>query len=226
MKKTELIPAILPKDFDELEYKVGLVKGFVKTIQVDICDGQFVQNATWPYKKSDESFEKILKEEQGMPDWQDVNYEFDLMVNRPEEIVEEWLMAGAMRIVLHVESRGDILGAIEKIGDKASVGLALNIETPIDVLDEYIGKIEFVQCMGIGNIGFQGQKFDDRVIDKIKEIRTKYPEMIISVDGGVTLESAPILVHSGANRIIVGSAIYESENAVEAVQKFKRAVVI
>lgn len=221
MSKIEIIPAILPKDFAELEDKVSLVQGSVKTVQIDVCDGQFVANATWPYKKHDDTFEKLLNEEAGLPFWEKVNYEIDLMVNRAEEVVEEWVRTGASRIIIHVEMRGDLALAISKIKDQVEIGLAINVETPIDIIDTYKDEIDFIQCMGIDNIGFQGQKFDAKVIEKIKLLRSKYPDLPISVDGGVSLDSAPMLIEAGATRLVAGSAIFNSENVFDAVEEFK-----
>jgi ribulose-phosphate 3-epimerase len=138
------------------------------------------------------------------------------------EVVEEWVRTGATRVIIHVEMRGDLDLAISKIKDQVEIGLAINVETPIDVLEKYIEQIDFVQCMGIDNIGFQGQSFDQKVIDKIKLLRSKYPELIISVDGGVSLESASILIEAGADRLVAGSAIFNAENSFDAVEAFKR----
>ncbi len=221
MKKIEIIPAILPKDFDEVVEKTSLIKGFVKIVQIDICDGQFVPNATWPYKKEDDSYNKILKEEIGIPGWEQLNFEIDLMVNNPEKIIEDWVIAGATRIVIHAESRGDVAGAIDALTGRVEVGIALNLDTPVDVIEPFKDKIQFVQCMGIEHIGFQGEEFDTRVIDKVKEVKAKYLNLIVSVDGGVSLDTAPSLFSAGAERLIAGSAIFGADNFTEAIQKFK-----
>ena len=221
-KSIEIIPAILPKDFTELEEKVGLIKGFTKTVQVDICDGQFVPNATWPYKKRDDSFENIIHEAEGMPEWKDLNYEFDLMVNRPEEVVTDWVSAGAMRVIIHVEARGNVTEAIVLLRDRAEIGIALNIDTPLSIIEPYADQIQFVQCMGIDNVGFQHQQFDEKVIEKVREVKAKFPHLLVSVDGGVTLESAPKLISAGADRLVVGSAIFNDENPIDAIQRFRR----
>jgi ribulose-phosphate 3-epimerase len=221
-KKIEIIPAILPKDFLELEDKISLIEGLVKTVQIDVCDGQFVPNASWPYKKNDVTFENIVKEADGLPGWDKLNFEIDLMVNRAEEVVDEWVSAGATRIIIHVEMKGDLAAAIEKLQGRAEVGLAFNVETPIDIIEKFKDRIQFIQCMGIDRIGFQGQPFDEAVTRKIKEIKLKYPEMPVSVDGGVSLEDAPILIEAGVDRLVVGSAIFNSDNVFEAVLKFKR----
>jgi ribulose-phosphate 3-epimerase len=220
----EIVPAILPRDFSEITEKVELVKGLVKTVQIDICDGHFVSSFTWPYKKHDNSFEKMLHEEDGLPDWQDIDYEFDLMVDDPENVVDDWVIIGATRIILHAEAKGDVAGAIKKIVGKVEIGLALNVDTSADIIDEIVsrgGQIDFIQLMGIDHIGYQGQAFDERVIDKIKAVKKKYPDMPISIDGGVSLNNAGTLTNASADRLIVGSAIFESENPIEAVLKFK-----
>lgn len=217
-KKIEIIPAILPKDFHEVEEKVSLVKDFVNTVQIDICDGQFTPQASWPYRKKDISFEEILKEERGMPFWQNVDFEFDLMVNKPDEIVEDWIIAGAKRIILHT----DFDKAVKLISGRVELGLASDIESPIDSILPFVQDIQFVQCMGIDNVGFQGQQFDKKVIDKIHELRQALPNMMISIDGGVSLSNAQSLIQAGVNRLVVGSAIFNSDNFIETLEKFNR----
>lgn len=227
MNKIEIIPAILPKDFTELEDKVGEVQGLVKTVQIDVCDGQFVPNATWPYRKTDDSFKKIVAQEEGLPGWKELNFEIDLMVNHPEEVADDWVMAGAQRIILHVESVGDVAGAIGSLAGRTEIGLALSEETPIEILDDPKfkigdGVVQFIQLMGIDRIGFQGQTLDPKVIERIKQVRSRHSDLPISVDGGVTLENAPDLVAAGADRLVSGSGIFGSDNVFEAIQRFKQ----
>ena len=225
MRKIEIIPAILPKDFYELQEKADLVKDFVKTVQIDVCDGQFTSVPSWPYKKEDDTFAKIIKEEEGLPGWEKMNFEIDLMANHPEQRVEEWVQAGATRIVIHAESTGSVAEAVAALKDRVEVGVALNIDTSIDVIKTHVDNIQFVQCMGIDHIGFQGQDFDDKVIEKVRAIKKAYPELIVSVDGGVSLETAPALIDAGVDRLIVGSAIFNSDNFVEAIANFKKLQV-
>jgi ribulose-phosphate 3-epimerase len=220
-KRHEIIPAILPQDFAELEDKIGLVRDAVKTVQIDVCDGQFTPQPTWPYRKHDDSFDKIISEDQGLPGWDTLNFEIDLMANKPEERVEDWVSAGAIRIIIHAEARGDVAGAIQKLVDRVEISLALNIETPISVIEPFKNKIQSVQLMGIDHIGFQGQEFDAKVVEKIKEVRLAYPDMVISIDGGVSLENGKRLIDAGANRLVVGSGIFNSDNFLEAIANFK-----
>jgi len=220
--RPEITPAILPRDFAEITEKIELIRGFTKAVQIDICDGHFVPSFTWPYKKHDDSYEKMLHEEEGLPDWQDIDYEFDLMVDKPEEVVDNWVIVGASRIVIHAESKGDMAKAVKKLEGKVEIGLAYNIDTEVMIpagVDE--NSIGYIQLMGIDHVGFQGQPFDERVFDKIKTVKAKYPNIPISIDGGVSLETAPKLIAAGASRLIVGSAIFNDENPLDAVMKFK-----
>ena len=77
--------------------------------------------------------------------------------------------------------------------------------------------IDFVQFMGIDNVGFQGQEFDDRVLEKISDLRGEYPNIQISVDGGVGFDNAADLISAGATRLISGSAVFESDDMAEAI---------
>lgn len=226
IKRAEIIPAILAKDFHELEERINLVKDLVKTVQIDISDGQFIPNSvTWPYKKHDNNFTNIINEEQGLPGWENLDFEIHLMCNKPEEIVEEWVRAGASRVIVHAEARGDVFEAIQKLHGIINVGLALKIATPVSEIAKYKDYIDFVQCMGIDHIGFQGQDFNPAVIEKVREIREQYPDITISVDGGVSLENAQELIGAGADRLVVGSAIFNSDNFVEAIQQLKAVSV-
>lgn len=222
----EIIPAILPKNFAELEEKMSLVAGLVPMVQVDITDGHFVPSKTWPYTSGtvsngqyvDRDFADILAEQRDFPFVEELDFEVDLMVANPESVWHDWLHAGAKRIIIHAESvSGDILEllrAIQKeIPSRASllhveIGVAINPDTPNEILTPLMDEIDFVQFMGIARIGFQGEKFDERVLAKISDLRTQFPNATISVDGGVTSETAPKLIAAGANRLAVGSAIF------------------
>ena len=238
---TEIIPAIMPKDYEDLVEKVNLFAGVVPLVQLDIMDGKFVPERTWPYPLGREPhFGAIVAEEEGMPAWEDIDFEVDLMIESPELAVPKWVSAGARRIIVHVEGidpvRAD--GRIRPTSNGASfetirasvpaglieLGLAINTATPVSALDPYLDRIDFVQCMGIARIGFQGEAFDERVLEHIKSLRALRPEMPISIDGSVNFETAKRLVDAGATRLVSGSAILDSEDIVGAVETFKDLV--
>src|SRR3989344_9217378 len=186
----EIIPAILEPTFDEIQNKLGSLIGLVSTVQIDVCDGKFVPSKTWPYSSDSKEWQKIKSEENGLPCWKDFDFEIDLMVERPELVISDWISAGAVRVYAHIEAPTDF-SALQTVCDgKIELGLAINPSTSLEHLRPLIDKVAAVQCMGIERIGVQGEPFDERVIEKIKDLRETRPDLIISVDGGVSLQSA------------------------------------
>lgn len=224
---TEIIPAIMPKTAEDLTNLVSLVHGAVSYVQIDVMDGKYVPEQSWPFPSFESETAPLVHEDDGLPMWQDVNYEFDLMISSPEKFVEKFVRIGGMRIIIHYESapKEMILEAVKKVQDLVTeVGIAIDTTTPNEVLDEFINTekpIDFVQFMGIAKIGYQGSPFDERVVPKIKALRAKYPDIMISVDGGVNFDSAPLLVDAGVNRLVSGSTIFESDDVHETVKELE-----
>lgn len=224
-KKIEIIPALMVRDYRDLEEKVETFVGLVRYVQLDIMDGKFVPNRSWPHTPGDVHFKKIENEEEGLPSWNAIDFEVDLMVANPEQWVPRWVVAGARRIIVHVESMKDFEAIRDAVPlDVVELGLALNTTTPLSALEPYLNRIEFIQCMGIEKIGFQGQPFDERVLDHVRKIRARLPHMPISVDGAVNFDTAQSLVEAGATRLVSGSAILESEDIVCAIRNLENLV--
>ncbi len=216
----------MPKKWGDIEWSVEQVAGTVKIVQIDIMDGKFVKNISWPFGADDkESFDKIVNEESGMPSWETIDYELDLMIADPASEFENLMKLSPKRVVLHVESLADPKNFFETIDpyfkDHIEFGIALNTTTPIEKIVPVIEHVHFVQCMGIEKIGYQGQPFDERVLIQIADLRKAYPELTISVDGGVNMETAPLLLDAGADRLVIGSAIFKSGDIREAILEFK-----
>ncbi|MEX0930608.1 MAG: hypothetical protein WDZ79_02925 [Candidatus Paceibacterota bacterium] len=237
----EIIPAILPEDINDLREHLVLVRGVALWVQIDITDGEFVPDATWPYvNDADQLFQRIAAEEEALPYWQDFQFEIDLMVHHAERVVLDWVKAGARRVIPHVESDSDIATIIADLReisrDKDSlayteIGVALNNGTPLEEATQWVAEtdeedgIDFIQCMGIERIGYQGQEFDERVLENVSELRRRYPEMPISVDGSVNLDTAGELVEAGATRLVAGSAIFESHDVHTAIEQLKSVTI-
>ena len=217
----------MPKTFDEITEKVALVRGLVSYVQIDVMDAKLVPNYSWPFPNFDAETALLLHEDKGLPFWEDVNYEFDLMICEPEKFVEKFIGFGGGRIVIHYESasKEKIWEAVKKVQAMSTeVGISINTETSNDVLDEFLNNdkpIDFVQFMGIEKIGYQGQEFDGRVIQKIKALRAKYSGTIISIDGGVDMETATQLIKAGVNRLVSGHGVFDSGNIADAISKLK-----
>ncbi len=226
---TEIIPAIIAENFKELNNKLSHYISATPIVQIDICDGKFVAPISWPMHTDDEkSITDIINEEEGMPYWDKINFEFDLMVKNGHEQFDFFLRLGAERIIFHIEAEDnkdifkEFLEGIDMyVRENVKIGIALNTTTPIDDLKLFIPNIDFVQCMGIEKIGFQGQKFDERVLQQISSLRQKYPKLVISVDGSVNKSTAKALVEAGANRLVIGSALNESYNLQDSIEFFR-----
>lgn len=226
---TEIIPAILEESFEKLRESIGRVVNVASVVQIDVCDGKFVSTTSWPIgNENKHSVEAILNEEEGLPYWDSIDFEFDLMVLNAHEQFDFFIRLGAKRIVFHIEAEKDInkfkefLEAIDMYTrENVQIGVAINTTTPIEKLEKIISNVDFVQCMGIEHIGQQGEPFDHRVINQIKELRTKYRELIISVDGSVNEHTAPLLVKAGANRLVIGSALMNSYDIRETMKNFE-----
>lgn len=227
----EIIPAIIPEDFYDLQGKMSLVAGLAPLVQIDVLDGKFTPEASWPYNvEEDKNFLDIVRGEKGFPYWEKIDFEVDLMVEDPFTFWEDWFNAGAKRIIFHIESKTNwetIIAEFKKHSVEkdlpfyTELGFAINIDTPLEKLLPVIAHADFIQCMGIARIGFQGEPFDERVIEKIKEIKKHYPEMIVSVDGGVSLENAQALIEAGATRLVSGSAIFEDSDISSIIGEFR-----
>ena len=211
----EIIPAIIPKSFEELKEKVKLVESYVEWVQFDVIDGKFVNNVSWPYiaGKNNPTDLKDLET--------NLKLEVHLLVQNPEEVIDAWINSGVARIIFHyssTEKHREIIEKVKKAG--LQVGIAINPEVSIDVLDNFISQLDLVLVMTV-NPGWNGQEFIKDGLVKIKQLRDKYENVKIEVDGGVNLETAPRIIEAGADLLAVGSAILNSNNIKETIWKLK-----
>lgn len=237
---TEIIPAVLEKTYDDVAMRLDQTAGFVSTVQIDICDGVFVPSTTWPfiskaqYDKSlnmDESYKEIVRGDMEMPHWEDFDFELDLMVADAKKLLPDFLALGPSRVIFHAEAFSDLYNEVfdlaKMLPGMVEPAIAINADTNPEVLYKLLDEkiIKSVQCMGIAKIGYQGQPFDERVITNLKTLRTRYPELPLSVDGSVTLETAPRLVKAGANRLASGSGIFAAPDIAERISEFKNILL-
>lgn len=226
----EIIPAITLKNYEDLEDKLSQVAKLVSIVQVDVDDGSLTPIRSWPYQSStkrDSFFDAIISEEQGFPFWEELEFEVHLMVREPERIISDWIAAGASRVIVQIEGTKHFEKSIEAVAGRVPLGVALALDTPNSVLEPIAKDISIIQCMGweLSHLGRQGVSLDERVFDKIRQLRQKYPEHIIEVDGGVTLENAPKLLEAGASRLAVTSALWRDGGLRENLAKFKELVI-
>ncbi len=199
----EIIPTILTTDIREIEEKIALVENLVKRVQIDILDGVFAANRTL----DPVALEKIET---------DLDLDFHLMTKEPIDWVERTVRGGASRIIGQIELMENQLAFVGKAQEVGiSVGLAVDIDTALEKLDPAaLSSLDVVLLMSV-KAGFGGQKWDDRVIDKIKkldEIRARDDTPFrICVDGGIKEDNIKKVVTAGADEVAIGRRIFEGD---------------
>jgi ribulose-phosphate 3-epimerase len=221
----EIIPAILPKSYADLEEKLALIHEAAGAVQIDVVDGVFAPNKTWPYA-SNEMFADIVGQDAGLPFWEDLDFQFDCMIDASEDI-EQFIAAGASTLVVHGagEHAKKVLETLQKArsGDLATlVGIALLPSDDAATFTQYKELVDFVQVMGIEKVGFQGSEFDPRALNLITSLRQNHAELTIQVDGGVKKQNIKLLVEAGATKLVVGSAIFGAQDPVNAFEVLTR----
>lgn len=205
----QIIPTIIAKDFQELQEKIKKVEPYIDSVQLDIMDGEFVNNTTWNQPSDLKKIETNL------------NLEAHLMIQNPEDYIDDWISSGVKRIIFHYESTDKHKEIIEKIKQaKLEIGIAINPETSIEAVNNFIPDLNLVLIMTV-HPGFGNQDFLEQTLGKIKELRTKDKNVNIEVDGGINLETAPKVIHEGANLLAVGSAIFKSDNIKQTIKDLK-----
>jgi len=231
-----IIPAILESSYQEIENKIEAILHDVQKVHIDICDGLFVNKKTWPYSASpnnriEENFQvkKLLNEEDGLPNWDSINYEFDLMVQNPNLQQDIWGRIGANTVIIHPTSFKDEAAMLDFIKEIDSYMIDVVIAVTYDeymnydnVIKDLIDRkiVKSLQIMTIKNIGSQGQKYDDRCTALIEKIKKENPEMHIRVDGGINSKTILNLIDLGVDEYVIGSGIFNSGNARENLNYF------
>lgn len=222
MNRMEVIPAIIPDSYDHLKSKLALVRGVSNMVQIDLTDGVFVLNRSWPFHPSDKrQFQEIVRGNLGLPFWEEFNFEIDLMVQQPEKILGDWVKAGIARAVFHLESRHDFSEIKRVAGDAVELGVAVQNKTALSRLEPYIADVDYVQVMGIETIGKQGEAFSENTLETVRAIHEKFPNVTIQIDGGVDGEVAPRLKEAGVARLVSGSFILRAEDPKAAIETLK-----
>jgi len=210
----QIIPSILTNDPGELKELILRCEGVVERVSIDIIDGKFADNKT-----IDPS---MLFEVET-----DLKIDYQLMVHEPTNWIERCVRGQADRIIGHVEKMSDQIEFVAKVqGVGASVGLAIDLDTPVSKLDPTIlTDLDVVLVMSVA-AGFGGQKFDKRALEKIgklDEIRVRDDTPFkIQDDGGITLESAHNIHRLGADEVSIGKSLFEGDLAAN-IQKFQKA---
>ena len=206
MKKIQISPSILSADFSQLGNEIKkLENSGADMIHVDVMDGHFVPNLT-----IGPPVIKALKKQSSMI------FDVHLMISPVHKYIQSFSDAGADIITIHPEATENLDSSIHKIKDlKKKAGVSLNPETSVDVIIEYLEKIDLVLVMSV-NPGFGGQEFMPRVLDKIRILKKikdeKKYKFDIEIDGGINFENSKLAIEAGANILVSGTTIFKSNN--------------
>jgi ribulose-phosphate 3-epimerase len=214
--RIEIAPSILAADFARLGEEIRAVEeGGADVIHVDVMDGHFVPNISIGIPVV-ESLHKATR----------LPLDVHLMIETPEEYIDDFVRAGANRILVHQEATVHLDRALAMIREAgAQAGAAINPATPVAMLTDVLDKVDTVLVMSV-NPGFGGQKFIPNAFEKIRHLnqwRSRYNAGFrIEVDGGVDLENAAELAQAGANTFVAGTSIFHTPNPVEATRRMRR----
>ncbi|MBU1113146.1 MAG: ribulose-phosphate 3-epimerase [Candidatus Omnitrophica bacterium] len=201
-----IVPALLTDKKNKLIQMLEVCSGFCDFVQIDIMDGIFV-----PSKSLSLDDLKGLN----IP----VRSEAHLMVADPLEWLAAFKALGAEKLIYHFEIKKDhsaLISEIKKNGLKA--GLAVNPDTAIKDFEYLLDEVDTVLFMSV-NPGFYGAQFIPGVLEKIKKFKTKYPDCLTGIDGGVKLSNARLIKSSGVDYICVGSAVLQSPDPQASYQE-------
>lgn len=210
-----IAPSVLSANFSNLEKDIKMLdESQAEWIHFDVMDGVFVPNISFGFPLLKATRKHTTK-------FIDVH----LMIMNPEKYIEQFKAAGADGISVHYEGNIHILSILNQIrACGAKAGLVLNPATPISVIKDIIHSIDTLLIMSV-NPGFGGQKFIPNTIDRIKEakalINKAGAKTIIEVDGGVGPTNAKDVINAGADVLVAGSAVFNTENPSETISTLK-----
>jgi ribulose-phosphate 3-epimerase len=211
----KIAPSILSADGSRLGEEIAAVESAgADLLHIDVMDGHFVPNIT-----IGPGLITSLRKRTRIP------FDVHLMIETPERYIDDFAKAGSDWITVHVEATAHLHRLVCLIREKGiRAGVSLNPATPLGLVEPILPDIDLLLVMTV-NPGFGGQKFIEGMLPKIVEarrmIRRIAPEVLIEVDGGVTLKNIRSIADAGADILVAGSSVFGSGNYPETIGAMK-----
>ncbi len=223
---SEVIPTnTCPKTLEELTARSKAFSVYAPVVHLDVSDNKFAPTQSWPFFDAQwQELENMGVGPTKMPLLNSpLQYEVHLMIENPLSAGVAFARAGVGRIIAHVESFRHADGARDafnmwRLSGAKEVGLAILMDTPLETLRPFADICDEFLVMTIATVGKQGIPFDERGIERVKELHHRYPGVTIAADGGVSDKNITLLANAGATRFCVGSSIEKQPNPQAAYE--------